>query len=224
MASATDVDLSVIDALPYVDSLIDESPSARAQAELLLRNEMKQFDPSNEYRKILGTTYEPDFRGSKILQNTYADFVKEYEKTGNRPARPSFTGLIQGIPDLPETDTSLEELVATIDKLKQSIEYHNNSLVNAELAKKFRPSAVRAHAAAQEAMQANAKRECGLLETSLTKIHKERKASQLKAEVELRRLKEELDAKKDRERRRLLLAKRQAMENSSVTAKKQRVE
>mmetsp|Transcript_19851 Transcript_19851/g.24225 ORF Transcript_19851/g.24225 Transcript_19851/m.24225 type:complete len:164 (-) Transcript_19851:386-877(-) len=96
MASA--LDLSVIDALPYVDTLIDENPQARADAESLIRKEMKRFDPTAHYEETLGPLYVPTFCGSTLLQKEFSRVVSQKEQKGgavNEPLKAYVSNILE---------------------------------------------------------------------------------------------------------------------------------
>jgi len=196
MASA--LDLSVIDALPYVDTLIDENPQARADAESLIRKEMKRFDPTAHYEETLGPLYVPTFCGSTLLQKEFSRVVSQKEQKGgavNEPLKAYVSNILEIPPKMSANeDICREEWIKAIKQLKQSIEYHNNWLVNAELAKKYGPSAARAHAVAQEGIEKYAKFTGDSIASELLKINKDRKSAQLEAGGELNALVNEIES------------------------------
>lgn len=173
--------MDLVDALPYVDRELEDSDVTRALVESMIKQEMLTFDPSAEYHKELSASDKPL---SPFLQT-------ELNRIQQDPKQATFDKSRYALSNPEAGDTDLGKWESALFRLKQTIEYQQTWLVNAQLNRTYGPSAWKVHASLQEGLLKQAEFQLGDLQEKQLEINQERKSKQLEAKHELQYLEQQ---------------------------------
>eukprot|EP00937_MAST-01D_sp_MAST-1D-sp2_P002041 g2041.t1 len=167
-----------ITSLPYVDTEF-EAPELRAEAERLVRAEMRTFEPP-DYLHGAGAD-ELDFSSSLFLQH-------EYDRVARGEAMPQLDTERYRLPRPSADDEDAGGWRAALCNAHAQLQHQHTRLLNLELFKKFGTNAWRAHINALVPAQRCAQRDLAAVQAQCEALNARRKAVQERHGAQLRRL------------------------------------
>ena len=158
----------IVDALPFVDTVIDEDEHQRVLAMRLVDDELEVFPPDRDYLEYL-----PDIN-VRIRSDT--------EDNDSRTTRWSANELSDIRVDTPppelNNDDELKLWVQCLDQIKIKLEYRQRQLANLDLLKSYGSAAWKQFIVENERMEASMNKELEDLSNRIQEINTARKSGQ----------------------------------------------
>lgn len=166
----------VIDALPYVDTLIDDNEEERESAMRLVEDEMEIFPPDKDYLEYLPINFKSRPFNTPLIE-------REYQSIETNEIRPPSSNLSEMKSDTPPTSSpltstdDLESWIRCLNQLKVNIEYRQKQLTNLELLKLYGKIAWEQYMDFLESIKSDLSSEICNIEKKTHEINWDRKSS-----------------------------------------------
>lgn len=191
----------VLDALPYIDTKIDDNEEEREAAMCLVDDELEIFPPTKDYLEYLPINLQNRTFVTELIENEH-NYI---ERGKTRSTSPSLADIFSGTPshqslkDLKDDD--LESLGKNLNQLKIKIEYRQRQLTNLELIKSYGQPAWEQYLNHLSTIESELKSELEQLEAQTQKINWSRKTSQERIAKNLEIIQKEWESLSDRNRK-----------------------
>jgi len=167
---------AIVDALPYVDTAIDDDEEQRSLAMRAVDDELDTFPPSKDYIEYLPSLAKRPFCSPAIEYEHSC-----IEKNQPRPDSTELSNINVGVPPPSSTSMDNEELaiwLKCLNQIKIKLEYQSRQMVNLDILKTYGAAAWHEYIERQTWIEASLKNEIALLNKQIQEVNWLRKNDQ----------------------------------------------
>lgn len=162
----------IVDALPYIDTAIDDDDEQRAIAMGLIDDEIEIFPPDKDYLDYLPSI------NNRPFCTTLLDQEHNHIEHKIKPPLNDLAEIKLSVPPPTQEGEEVPDWTECLNKLKIKLEYCQRQMMNLELIKSYGSSAWEQYLLSMERIESDLKTELSVISKSTQEINWKRKSDQ----------------------------------------------